>query len=209
MTPHERAALSADLALLADGDRSAFDRVFTRVWPVVFGFSTHFLGGAPEAEDAAQVALLKVFERVESYDRARDGLTWVLTIAAWECRTVRRRRQRRREVTLDGAETLDDVGAIGMTPNVAAEAPSPELALEHKRLCLALDEALDRLDPAERAVLLGNLAGPEGLDLDPTLGAGSGAGPGQDAVRPATLRKRKQRALARLRAVFGLSTSEP
>jgi RNA polymerase sigma-70 factor (ECF subfamily) len=199
MTPHERATLSADLALLADGDRSAFDRVFTRVWPVVHGFTVHFLGGAPDAEDAAQLALLKVFERVEGYDRTRDGLTWVLTIAAWECRTVRRRQQRRREVTL---ESVDDAAAhvappmptVGLT---SAQDTSPEVVVERRRLQLALDEALERLAPAERAILLGDLCGPDGLDL------------GLDGVPPATLRKRKQRALARLRAAFGLRASEP
>jgi RNA polymerase sigma-70 factor (ECF subfamily) len=31
---------------------------------------------------------------VNTFDITRDGLTWVLTLATWECRTARRRRRR-------------------------------------------------------------------------------------------------------------------
>src|SRR5260370_788744 len=81
---------------LAEGDRTAFRPVFALVWPQVRAFAARLVGPA-DGEDAAQAALLKIFSRASEYDRARDALPWVLGIAAWECRTLRRRWERRRE----------------------------------------------------------------------------------------------------------------
>ena len=133
-----RAEVQELLVRLADGDRSAFDPLFKRLWPLVSRFTERALSQAPEAPDAAQQALLNVFWRVSEFDRRRDGLSWIFGIAAFECRTVRRKRQRRREEQLqtgdwmnrwsdgsDGEETLirqDLVAAaeavlVGLPPN--------------------------------------------------------------------------------------------
>src|SRR5215470_3388014 len=89
--------LQQALVSLAGGDRSAFHPVFTLCWPVVRSFTLALLRGAPEAEDAAQEALLRVFARASEFDPRRAALPWVLGIAFHQCRTQRRRWQRRRE----------------------------------------------------------------------------------------------------------------
>lgn len=94
MTESVRDDISRGLKKLADGDRSEVNATFDRLWPVVHGFCDRFLNHSPLSEDAAQNALLKVFERAHSFDGQKDGLTWVLTLAAWECRTVRKRQHR-------------------------------------------------------------------------------------------------------------------
>ncbi|MFL5247246.1 MAG: RNA polymerase sigma factor [Myxococcales bacterium] len=92
-----REALQRGMCALADGDRSAFDAVFAALWPVLRRFAERALPDPAAAEDAAQSALLKVFSRAAEFDPSRDALSWVLGIAAYECRTVRKRRARRRE----------------------------------------------------------------------------------------------------------------
>jgi DNA-directed RNA polymerase specialized sigma24 family protein len=82
---------------LADGDRSAFHPVFSLAHPLLVRFAARMLHGAPEAEDAAQQALLKVFSRAPQFDPTADALTWMLTLTAWECRTARQTRTRRGE----------------------------------------------------------------------------------------------------------------
>ena len=91
-----RDVLQRDLARLADGDREAFHPVFVCLWPLLRGFAGRYLPAA-DAEDAAQEALVKVFARAAVFDARRDALSWTLGIAAYEIKTVRRRRQRRRE----------------------------------------------------------------------------------------------------------------
>jgi RNA polymerase sigma factor (sigma-70 family) len=134
-----REALQRDLVRLADGDRDAFHPVFVRLWPLLRGFAGRYLS-AEDAEDAAQEALVKVFARAAAFDRRRDALSWTLGIAAYEIKTARRRRQRRRE---DG-EPLLEIGDGRASPEALAIAREREDAVE---------AALALLDPADAATL--------------------------------------------------------
>ena len=91
---------------LADGDREAFAAVYAVVWPTVQRFAARALAGCAEGDDAAQSALLKIFSRVAEFDTERDALAWILGIVAWECRTLRRRAQRRREEPIEHADRV-------------------------------------------------------------------------------------------------------
>lgn len=130
---------------LADGDRSALARVATGVDGPVRAFCAKLLGPGADAEDAAQEALLELFARASDFERDGDVLAWVLTIAAWECRTVRRRRGRSRTSPL--------------VAEPATEAPGPEATLEERRLREAFAAALDQLSAADQAVLADVLEG--------------------------------------------------
>jgi RNA polymerase sigma-70 factor (ECF subfamily) len=101
VTPEARAEIQALLIRLSEGDRSAIEPAFRALWPILSRFSARALGGAAEAEDAAQQAIVKVFGQVAGFDRTKDAVAWTLTIASYECRTVRRRTGRRREDALD------------------------------------------------------------------------------------------------------------
>jgi DNA-directed RNA polymerase specialized sigma24 family protein len=91
-TPIDRA-----LTRLADGDSSAFDEVFGSLWPILRAYCLKALSNAADAEDAAQRALLKMFEAAPTYDRTRPAIGWALSFAFWECKTERTRRGRRKE----------------------------------------------------------------------------------------------------------------
>src|SRR4051812_36910792 len=92
---------------LADGDRSAFEPVYASLWAPLRAFCRRALP-ADDADDAAQHALLKVFDRASSFEPERDALTWALALAAWECRTLRKRRMRAREVGVEAASAHAD-----------------------------------------------------------------------------------------------------
>jgi RNA polymerase sigma-70 factor (ECF subfamily) len=175
LDPQARAELTRLLSRLADGDRAAFDPLFERVWPLACSFATRLLPAA-DAEDAAQQALLAVFAHAAEYDPARPALPWILGIVAWECRTLRRRRQRRRE-------------ALVPTPDaqLGPGAPSPEEELVRHQLAEAVTAALGTLAATDLDTLTAALAGDPSA-WPPVLGA--------------TFRKRLSRALARLRNAF-------
>lgn len=111
----ERAELRQLVCRLADGDRAAFRPAFAVLWPRLRAFAARYVGG-PDGEDAAQSALLRVFSRASEYDPERDALSWALGIAAWECRTLRSKRKRRKEEALSGVDRVDP----GATPEDAA-----------------------------------------------------------------------------------------
>ncbi len=117
---------------LADGDRAAFEPAFRLLWPRLRAFAVRLAGA--DGEDAAQAALLKVFSRASEYDRERDALAWALGIAAWECRTLRKKRARRRE-----------------EPGVPEMAADAEAALV---LRLSADAVLGMLSPADAETIL-------------------------------------------------------
>jgi RNA polymerase sigma-70 factor, ECF subfamily len=131
---------------LASGDRRAFDPVYQALWPIVRRFAERLLRDSPDAEDAAQGALVNVFARISELDPERDALAWVLGVTAYECKTLRRKRQRRREQPLQAHE------------GASAELTPEELAVSHDLEAAAL-ELLGTLRPADvetlRALMLG------------------------------------------------------
>lgn len=167
MQPHERARLQRELTALADGDRGAFDGVFAVAWPVLRSLAIRLLADPAEAEDAAQRALLKLFNHASRFDPERDALPWVLTFGINECRTVRRRKGRRRTEALEREPATES---------------GPEDELVRADLLEALRAVVGTLTEADQAAL--GLREPE------------------SSVAPATQRKRKQRALGRLRSTW-------
>jgi RNA polymerase sigma-70 factor (ECF subfamily) len=160
------------MARLADGDRSAFAPAFGVLHPLLVRFCARLLPDGADAEDAAQAALLKVFTRAADFDASRDALPWVLSLAAYECRTSRKARQRRREEGAPDAAVPD-----------AGEGPEARLA--GAQLAAALREVLEDLSPEDVATLAAAVGEAE-----------------RPAVPPATFRKRVERAMTRLRAAW-------
>jgi DNA-directed RNA polymerase specialized sigma24 family protein len=109
MTSAERARLHDAMVRFADGERAAFREVFDALWPMCVAVATRALDHRADAEDTAQRAILKVFDRIVDLDRTRDGVAWAMTVTAFEVLTTRKQRSRRRE---DFTETdVRDIGA--------------------------------------------------------------------------------------------------
>lgn len=175
MSEGERARLQELVTRLADGDRSAIEPTFALLWPIVKHYALRALPVPADAEDVAQQSILKVFEQVADYDRARDAVAWALTIASFEVRTIRRKALRRREIASELADVADAGG-------------DPEQALLERDLESAAREALASLNDEDAAIILAAMAD------ERRARAGQG--------KSATLRKRLERALARLRVVW-------
>ena len=172
----DRRNLTVLMARLADGDRAAFDGVYSVLWPVVSAFCAKALPPT-DAEDAAQAVLLKVFEHAPSFDRNRDALTWALAIAVWETRTIRQRYARSKTTESDDYDP---------------ESPqqSPEGLIVERQVLEAAQAAMGLLSASDQETLMA------------TFNEES-----SDAVSGATFRKRRQRALFRLkeawRSIYG------
>lgn len=157
---------------LSDGDRSAFDVLLDELWPVVLSFAERGVGRGPDAEDIAQEVFFKICSRIADFDRHRDGVSWAFGIASYEIMTHRRRVQRRREV--------HDETSLGAQVDGAASQEERFIARE---LEIALAQVVGALDDEDR-----HLLGLQGVAPIGAVGA--------------TVRKRKQRALDRLRGLW-------
>jgi RNA polymerase sigma factor (sigma-70 family) len=177
MDERQRRQLHDAMVRLASGDREAFTLVFEGLWPPLLAFMNRALPGHPDREDLAQRTLLNMFARISEFDVNRDGVAWVFGIASYEVKTLRRQMQRRREKS---------VADFGSNDRADDGGGSPEEAAIRRDLHAALTEALGELTPAERDVLTG-----EEDEREKT------------GVSITAWRKRRQRALDKLRAIWG------
>jgi RNA polymerase sigma-70 factor (ECF subfamily) len=87
----------ADEALLivrsGEGDQDAFRELVERYQGAVYNLAYRMLGGAEEAEDAAQEIFIRVYRQLARYDASRRFSTWVLAIATNHCIDQLRRRR--------------------------------------------------------------------------------------------------------------------
>lgn len=135
--------LNRQMAKLADGDRSAFEPIFELVWPSVKNFAERALNNSPDAEDAAQSALLKIFAQASGYKKELDALPWILTVTAFECKTIRQKHTRRRE---QGAMDLVIDQATDNSLN------SEEILIE-KDLYAALNKVIESLPLSDQETI--------------------------------------------------------
>ena len=157
----------------SDGDRAAIQTLLDELWPVLLAFALRSLGNEHDAEDVAQEVFVRICSRASEFDRTRDGVAWVFGIAGYEVMTQRRRKQRRRETTDAELRRVADLGQLS------------EEALIHQDLIHSLVHVVGELTVDDRAML------------------GFSACPSDElALSGATLRKRKQRALNRLRTAW-------
>lgn len=164
---------------LADGDRSAMPSLVAELWPVLLSFAQRGLGHRQDAEDVAQEVFVRICSRISEFEPTGDAVSWAFGIAAFEVMTQRRRLQRRRE-NADGSEPPERVDPT----------PSAEDDIIQRELRAVLTEALGELSAYDVAQ----------LGLGEPVPAG--------AATPA-MRKRRQRALERLRIVWRRLYGEP
>ncbi|MFN3199219.1 MAG: RNA polymerase sigma factor [Bradymonadia bacterium] len=171
-----KAGLDVAMARLQCGDRAAFDEVFALAWPVVQAWCRASLGHHADGEDAAQIALEKIFAQASRYDPERSAMTWVLTIASYEVRTIRKARQRASARLVDATSSEVEEAA---DPQADPEAHVMWAELEQRAA-----DVLDGLPASDQHLIRAALEGQP---------------PREAGVSPATTRKRRQRAFERLR----------
>lgn len=175
----DRALLHGALQRLAAGDRASAAVVFSLALPVAQATAARMLSRPEDAEEAAQQALLKVFERASTFDPARgEALPWVVAITVWECRATRTRLAR------CSAREAPPPEATSSHPHPDLD---PEGILLDAELWGALSEAMGALLPADQETLAAAL----GWQARPPVAAG-------------TFRQRLRRARLRLQDAWRL-----
>lgn len=129
------------MAKLGQGDRGAFDYVYKNSWPPCLSLAGSFLSKEEDAKDAAQAAFLKVFSRADQYDQNKDALTWVFTLVVYECKTLHKKKLRRKEVDTKIESIKDNNWEL-------------ELKVIEKKMRLQARELIKDLKPLDQDVLL-------------------------------------------------------
>ena len=72
------------------GDTAAFEQLVERYHRVLFTVALRMLGEYEAADDAAQAAFVKGYQKLDSFDPARRFFSWIYRILVNECLNVRR-----------------------------------------------------------------------------------------------------------------------
>ncbi|MCX7807631.1 MAG: sigma-70 family RNA polymerase sigma factor [Deltaproteobacteria bacterium] len=159
MDKARRAALNEAMRKVSEGDRSAIEPLARELWPLVRAFCHRMLSassnGAVQSDDIAQEVLIELFERSCEFDCEGDVLSWAFAIAAYRCRSERKKHKRSPIVPL--------TEEIGESDDPIS---SPESFLEANELKAAFEEAVKQLSPKDKEVLDAIL---KGLPLNAVL----------------------------------------
>lgn len=125
------------------GNDEAFACLVEKYQTPVYNLCYRMLGGAQEAEDAAQEAFWRAYQNLHRYDPNRSFITWLLSIAAHHCIDTQRRRR---------LPTLD----IDLLPeqDVPDGAPNPQHVIEENQEKEQIQALLSMLNEQDRAALI-------------------------------------------------------
>lgn len=150
-----RAGESELIRRAAAGDREAFDRLIEPRWERIFRIALRIIGQWAEAEDVAQQACLRLWEKLDTFQQGEDLDGWTYRIVANLAIDALRRRRARPESPLP-------VGGEEARPwEPADRGPDPVEQVLARELERALEDLTSSLPPRQKAVFV--LSRVEGL----------------------------------------------
>lgn len=138
------------IALTAQGDQSAFSRLYDQSSPQIYGLVLRILGQPAMAEDVTLEVYTQVWKHAHSYDRQRGTpMAWLITLARTRAiDRLRATRAERASVSLDEAAWIPSDDA------------SPEERSSARQREAIVQTALAQLSAEQRdALLLGYFGG--------------------------------------------------
>jgi RNA polymerase sigma-70 factor (ECF subfamily) len=139
------------VAAAKKGDAAAFEELVNRYENKIFRLTMNITGNREDAEDAMQDAFLKAYAHLKEFQGDSRFYTWLVRIAANEG-LMRLRKRRPGHFSLDEPIENDDADLI---PRELEDwKPSPEREYAQEELQRILAEAIEKLEPDYRIVLV-------------------------------------------------------
>lgn len=143
------------------GDARAFEQLMGAYEKKVYGLCLRMMGSVHDGEDAAQEAMLRIWQRLPQYRGESGFATWVYRVTASACTDALRSRARRAQPSLEA------LGEDGFDP--ADDAPTPHQQTEARERQAAMQRAIDGVPEQMRSVFL--LRDVHGLSVEETAKA--------------------------------------
>ena len=176
-----------DVALVArakQGDTAAFEQLVRQYERQIFRVAQHITQNREDAEDIAQDAFLKAYEKLEQFQGNSKFSTWLVRIAVNESLMRLRKRKTSKTVSIDEDVETED----GFVPREVADwSPNPEQQYKQAELNDILEKTIQGLPSGFRTVFV--LRDVEGLSTEETADA---LGLSVPAVKSRLLRARLQ-----------------
>jgi len=156
---------------MRSGDDQAFDAIFRRYVNKVYRQIHRLIGNDAETEEIVQEVFLAVYQKCQSFRGESAFSTWLYSLATNACLTRLRKRKRIKEISLDGfLPRYRDDGHHHVRP-VFNWSDEVEFRLEKDEVRELLQNAIDQLPPAEKAVIvLSDVEGVPDREIGEALG---------------------------------------
>ena len=145
MDKAEKEAIRDVLAGNRDAYRVLMDRHFGTVTRIAFRIT----GNEADAEEAAQEAFLRAYNKLPSFRQDSAFSTWITRIAMNTAINLVERRNR--DLSYQGPRIADEFSPANHTVRVADTQPNPEGALLNREADSLRQAAMNQLTPMERA----------------------------------------------------------
>ena len=123
------------MGAVAQGDQRAFEAIYQRYAPAVFGLALKTLRDREAAEEAVQEGFWRVWQRAESFDPGAAFAPWLFRIARNCCMDELRRRRLRPHLIQD-----DEHPVLSMIGNEADVCERVLQAEQHQTVAQALEQ---------------------------------------------------------------------
>ncbi len=153
----DRSAAGEEQACLIQaqrGNRAAQAELVNRHMPLVYRLCLKLLRDRERAADATQEVFLRALGALGTFDRSRSFRAWICAIAWNHARDQLRRDQLRSALPLRPAGQDADSDGRGFFEPADREDNSPASRFESKERSLLVEEALRRLEPSQRALVI-------------------------------------------------------
>lgn len=146
-------AAAADDALVGwsqQGDTEAFEQLVFRHRDKIYARAMLMMRNEEEALDLSQEAWVKAWQRLHQFQGDSSFATWMTRIVINLCLDQIRRQKKTRSESIEQLE--EDAG--GVERQMPVEVINPTEGLEKTELRRRIDEAMSKLTPAHRVVLV-------------------------------------------------------
>jgi len=134
------------------GDSDAFNDLVTRYRNRVFTMIYGMVRNEQEAWDLAQESFLRVWRSIHRFNGQSSFYTWLYRVVTNVTIDALRRKGVHGEVEFDDQIAPGNVDPASRTTPSAA--PLPHSKLDQKEIRQRIDEAIDKLSPGQRAVIV-------------------------------------------------------
>src|SRR6185437_7411287 len=130
------------------GDRDAYRVLMERHFCAVHRIAFRITGNQEDAEDAAQEAFLRAYNKLPSFRHESSFSTWITRIVMNTALNLVERRNR--DLPMRGQRIAEDRSPVEQTIQVADGQPGPERCLLDLEAATLRNDALAALTPMER-----------------------------------------------------------
>jgi RNA polymerase sigma-70 factor (ECF subfamily) len=132
------------------GSMKAFEALVVRYRGRIYGMTMNMLGHEADARDITQEVFIKAWRNLPNFERRSQFFTWLCRIANNAVIDLIRKKK------ISGAEFNDELGSVPAAgaPTAPRHTPAPDRAMVNQEIGVRIREALDKLSPEHRAVIL-------------------------------------------------------